>query len=39
MGWIDHHRYLQLMTGDMRSENRVQEISYISRGLKALARS
>ncbi|HJW82881.1 MAG TPA: replicative DNA helicase, partial [Anaerolineae bacterium] len=30
--------YLQLMTGDMRSENRVQEISYISRGLKALAR-
>ena len=30
--------YLQLMTGDMRSENRVQEISYISRSLKALAR-
>jgi replicative DNA helicase len=30
--------YLQLMTGDMRSENRVQEVSYISRGLKALAR-
>ena len=30
--------YLQLMTGDMRSENRVQEISYISRALKALAR-
>jgi len=30
--------YLQLMSGDMRSENRVQEISYISRGLKALAR-
>jgi replicative DNA helicase len=30
--------YLQLMTGDVRSENRVQEISYISRGLKALAR-
>ncbi len=30
--------YLQLMTGDMRSENRVQEISYISRSLKGLAR-
>jgi len=30
--------YLQLMTGDTRSENRVQEISYISRSLKALAR-
>ena len=30
--------YLQLMTGDARSENRVQEISYISRALKALAR-
>ena len=30
--------YLQLMTGDTRSENRVQEISYISRALKALAR-
>jgi replicative DNA helicase len=30
--------YLQLMTGDSRSENRVQEISYISRSLKALAR-
>ncbi len=30
--------YLQLMSGDMRSENRVQEISSISRGLKALAR-
>jgi len=30
--------YLQLMTGDTRSENRVQEISYISRGLKGLAR-
>ena len=26
------------MTGDARSENRVQEISYISRSLKALAR-
>ncbi|MBC7234883.1 MAG: replicative DNA helicase [Chloroflexi bacterium] len=31
--------YLQLMqAGDRRSENRVQEISYISRSLKALAR-
>ncbi|OGO41621.1 MAG: replicative DNA helicase, partial [Chloroflexi bacterium RBG_16_57_9] len=30
--------YLQLMTGGIRSENRVQEISYISRSLKALAR-
>jgi len=30
--------YLQLMHGDARSENRVQEISYISRSLKALAR-
>jgi len=30
--------YLQLMTGDTRAENRVQEISYISRSLKALAR-
>jgi replicative DNA helicase len=31
--------YLQLMQGgDRRSENRVQEISYISRSLKALAR-
>ncbi len=30
--------YLQLMQGDRRSENRVQEISNISRGLKALAR-
>ena len=30
--------YLQLMTGDNRSENRVQEISYLSRALKALAR-
>jgi len=26
--------YLQLMAGDFRSENRVQEISYISRSLK-----
>jgi replicative DNA helicase len=30
--------YLQLMGGDFRSENRVQEISSISRALKALAR-
>jgi replicative DNA helicase len=30
--------YLQLMTGDRRIENRVQEVSYISRNLKALAR-
>ncbi|MBI3762236.1 MAG: replicative DNA helicase [Chloroflexi bacterium] len=30
--------YLQLMTGDTRSENRVQEVSYISRNLKTLAR-
>ena len=30
--------YLQLMQGDGRPENRVQEISYISRSLKAIAR-
>ena len=30
--------YLQLMQGDGRTENRVQEISLISRSLKALAR-
>lgn len=30
--------YLQLMRGDARAENRVQEISYISRALKWLAR-
>lgn len=30
--------YLQLMTGDVRAENRVQEVSFISRSLKALAR-
>jgi replicative DNA helicase len=30
--------YLQLMSGDTRSENRVQEVSYISRSLKAIAR-
>ena len=30
--------YLQLMTGDNRTDNRVQEVSYISRNLKVLAR-
>ena len=30
--------YLQLMQGDRRTENRVQEISYLSRALKGLAR-
>jgi len=30
--------YLQLMTGNGRGENRVQEISLISRSLKAIAR-
>lgn len=30
--------YLQLMAGDMRTDNRVQEVSYISRNLKVLAR-
>ncbi len=30
--------YLQLMQADGRRENRVQEISYISRSLKAIAR-
>ncbi|MGD8230328.1 MAG: replicative DNA helicase [Desulfobacteraceae bacterium] len=30
--------YLQLLQGDVRSENRVQEISFISRSLKTLAR-
>ena len=30
--------YLQLMAGDTRNENRVQEVSYISRQLKNLAR-
>ncbi len=30
--------YLQLMGGDTRTDNRVQEVSYISRNLKILAR-
>jgi replicative DNA helicase len=30
--------YLQLMSGDLRTDNRVQEVSYISRNLKVLAR-
>ncbi|MEO5363392.1 MAG: replicative DNA helicase [Magnetococcus sp. DMHC-8] len=30
--------YLQLMQGDLKTENRVQEISQISRGLKSLAK-
>ena len=30
--------YLQLMSGDTRNDNRVQEVSYISRNLKVLAR-
>ncbi|MCC6148275.1 MAG: replicative DNA helicase [Anaerolineaceae bacterium] len=30
--------YLQLMSGDSRTDNRVQEVSYISRYLKVLAR-
>ncbi len=30
--------YLQLMRGDYRTDNRVQEVSFISRNLKALAR-
>jgi len=32
------HHYLQLMSGDSRMDNRVQEVSYISRNLKILAR-
>jgi len=35
MAYVD---YLQLMTSDTRTENRVQEVSYLSRMLKALAR-
>ncbi len=30
--------YMQLMSGSQKTENRVQEVSQISRGLKALAR-
>ena len=30
--------YIQLMSGGIRSENRVQEVSYISRNLKVLAK-
>jgi replicative DNA helicase len=30
--------YLQLMSSDSRNDNRVQEVSYISRNLKILAR-
>jgi replicative DNA helicase len=30
--------YLQLMSGDTRTDNRVQEVSYISRNMKTLAR-
>ena len=30
--------YLQLMNSDIRSDNRVQEVSYISRSLKGIAR-
>jgi replicative DNA helicase len=30
--------YLQLMSGGLRIENRVQEVSYISRNMKTLAR-
>lgn len=30
--------YLQLMSSDMHTDNRVQEVSYISRNLKVLAR-
>lgn len=30
--------YLQLMTSEVRNENRVQEVSYVSRSLKTLAR-
>ena len=41
---LEHHLdliivdYLQLMTGDLRNDNRVQEVSHISRNLKVLAR-
>lgn len=30
--------YLQLMAGDLRTDNRVQEVSYISRYLKVMAK-
>ncbi len=30
--------YLQLVTGQTRSENRTQEVSFISRGLKSIAK-
>ena len=30
--------YLQLMSGDLFKDNRVQEVSYISRNLKILAK-
>jgi replicative DNA helicase len=30
--------YIQLMSGDNRTDNRVQEVSYITRNLKVLAR-
>lgn len=41
---LEHHLdlilldYIQLMSGDTRTDNRVQEVSYISRSLKQLAR-
>ncbi len=41
---LEHHidlilvDYIQLMSGESRTENRVQEVSYISRNLKTLAR-
>jgi replicative DNA helicase len=41
---LEHHidlilvDYIQLMSGDTRTDNRVQEVSYISRNLKTLAR-
>ncbi len=41
---LEHHLdlilvdYIQLMVSDARIENRVQEVSYISRNLKALAK-
>jgi replicative DNA helicase len=41
---LEHHidlvlvDYIQLMSGDTRNDNRVQEVSYITRNLKTLAR-